>query len=220
MRDLFDDNNFIFVGFSQKYQPAIRRMHRTGHEFVSHLITQFKARFPSESIDIIGSLASLFPKRMCKGDGLISFGLEDMDKIITFYGHMLDVTTLIDEYQEYKFWVIDAYAMAETKHFLRLLSADQYFRDNYTTIHQLLIITFTLVAGSVGCERGFSLQNLIKDDLRNSLTTSSLCNLMRCSADGPDMTEFDAVKYGMSWVKKKKRRIAFHTEIRKSSNLQ
>jgi hypothetical protein len=100
MRDLFDDNNFIFVGFSQKDQLAIRRMHRTGHEFVSHLITQLKARFPSESIDIIGSLAALFPKRMCKGDGLISFGLEDMDKIITFYGHILDVTTLIDEYQE------------------------------------------------------------------------------------------------------------------------
>ena len=42
-----------------------------------------------------------------------------------------------------------------------------------------------LPVSTVDCERGFSKQNLIKTDLRNSLKPESLSNLMMISIEGP-----------------------------------
>ena len=49
------------------------------------------------------------------------------------------------------------------------------------------------------CERGFSVQNIIKSKLRNSLTTKSICTLMRISLEGPSLEEFDFDKSIALW---------------------
>ena len=57
------------------------------------------------------------------------------------------------------------------------------------------------------CERGFSKQNLIKSDIRNSLSSVSLDNLMCLSINGPEMEKFNFEDSFKSWKNTKARRI-------------
>lgn len=82
--------------------------------------------------------------------------------------------------------------------------------ESYPTIKKLLLISLTLAAGSVDCERAFSLQNIIKTKDRNCLTADSLSNLMRCSRDGEDIKTFDWTTHTKEFLASKQRKIRLH----------
>jgi hypothetical protein len=73
----------------------------------------------------------------------------------------------------------------------KILSLTFDIETDFPSIHSFLKLVATLSPGSVDCERSFSLMNLIKTDIRNSLTVTSLANLMHCAANGPDLSSFD-----------------------------
>ena len=56
---------------------------------------------------------------------------------------------------------------------------------------KLLAISRVLPISSVECKSGFSKQNLIKTQLRCSLTTENLEHLMHISINGPMTNEYD-----------------------------
>ncbi|XP_053383125.1 E3 SUMO-protein ligase KIAA1586-like [Mercenaria mercenaria] len=64
-----------------------------------------------------------------------------------------------------------------------------------------------LPVSTADCERGFSKQNLIKTALRNSLSISSLENLMHLSIDGPPLADFPYKRAFKAWASAKSRRI-------------
>lgn len=64
-----------------------------------------------------------------------------------------------------------------------------------------------LPVSTVDCERGFSRQNLIKTDLRNSLKIESLSNIMMIAIEGPTSESFPFEDAFNKWAGLKTRRI-------------
>lgn len=64
-----------------------------------------------------------------------------------------------------------------------------------------------LPVSTVDCERGFSRQNLINTDLRNSLKIESLSNIMMIAIEGPTSESFPFEDAFNKWASVKTRRI-------------
>ena len=78
------------------------------------------------------------------------------------------------------------------------LSKDSYKSDLKDILH-LVEILLVLPILAAGCERMVSSQNRIKSSLRASLKTSSLEGLIRISAQGPSLEEFDPLPSVNRW---------------------
>uniref|UniRef100_U9U7Y7 C17orf113 probable zinc finger domain-containing protein n=1 Tax=Rhizophagus irregularis (strain DAOM 181602 / DAOM 197198 / MUCL 43194) TaxID=747089 RepID=U9U7Y7_RHIID len=68
-------------------------------------------------------------------------------------------------------------------------------------------IIYSIPFSSVDCERGFSKQNLIKTDLRNSLNNETLHYWMMVGLEETDLSEFDFTRALQIWNSAYKRRI-------------
>ena len=80
-------------------------------------------------------------------------------------------------------------------------------RDMYGCVADVAYKLLCVPVSSVECERGFSVQNLVKTKLRNRLDTRPLYFLMKLKIDGGDQKSFDfASAYG-KWKNMKSRRI-------------
>lgn len=55
------------------------------------------------------------------------------------------------------------------------------------------------------CERGFSTQNRIKSDVRASLHTDTVEDLIRISVEGPELMDYDARQDVKLWFSQGKR---------------
>ena len=78
------------------------------------------------------------------------------------------------------------------------LSKDPYKSDFKDILH-LVEILLILPISAAGCEHMVSSQNRIKSSLRASLKTTSLEGLIRISAQGPRLEEFDPVPSVNRW---------------------
>ena len=84
-----------------------------------------------------------------------------------------------------------------------LLLANEVFPDMTKILN---IIAICPASGAV-VERGFSLMNLIMNDLQNSINIGTLDALMRISYSGQDLTDDDADKILSVWFQRGNRRI-------------
>ena len=84
-----------------------------------------------------------------------------------------------------------------------LLLANKVFPD----VTKILNIIAICPASGAIAERGFSLMNLIMNDLRNLMNIRTLDALMRISYSGRDLTDDDADKILSVWFRKGNRRI-------------
>jgi len=57
-----------------------------------------------------------------------------------------------------------------------------------------------LPIASADCERGFSQMNLHHSSSRNRLVTESVSDLIMIGINGPPVTQWNAVKYVVSWL--------------------
>ncbi|GET64631.1 zinc finger protein 862-like [Rhizophagus irregularis DAOM 181602=DAOM 197198] len=83
----------------------------------------------------------------------------------------------------------------------------EFYYDTFPNIIQLLGIVYFIPFSSVDCERGFSKQNLIKTNLRNSLNIETLHFLMMVGLEEKDLFEFDFTRAIQIWNNECKRRI-------------
>ena len=72
------------------------------------------------------------------------------------------------------------------------------------TLKKLVEISLSLPAGSAEAERGFSIMNHVKYDRRSRLTPKHLEDLMRIRINGPPLSDFDAPRYALEWLKEHK----------------
>ena len=84
-----------------------------------------------------------------------------------------------------------------------LLLANEVFPDMTKILN---IIAICPASGAV-VERGFSLMNLIMNDLQNSINIGTLDALMRISYSGQDLTDDDTDKILSVWFQRGNRRI-------------
>lgn len=74
---------------------------------------------------------------------------------------------------------------------------------NIATLYELALI---LPMSSAMCERGFSIQNVIKDCHRNRLSTESVNRLTLICLEGPPYKQFDYAKAFLKWNALRERR--------------
>ena len=74
--------------------------------------------------------------------------------------------------------------------------------DDFNGMHVLLQIMMTFSASNAACERGFSCMNKQKTTLRNTLSHSSLDDIMRICIDGKEISNFDPDFHMKSWMNK------------------
>jgi hypothetical protein len=83
----------------------------------------------------------------------------------------------------------------------------EFYYDTFPNIIKLLGIIYSIPFSSVDCEHGFSKQNLIKTDLRNSLNNETLHFWMIVGLEQRDLSEFDFTRALQIWNGACKRRI-------------
>ncbi|KAH7351519.1 hypothetical protein KP509_19G001100 [Ceratopteris richardii] len=88
----------------------------------------------------------------------------------------------------------------------RVFSNTSHWHDKFPSLMRLWQIILVLPISSVPCERGFSKQNLIKTDKRQSLNLTTLEMLMRISILGPSYSLVDWERIYAIWQEAKHRR--------------
>ena len=66
----------------------------------------------------------------------------------------------------------------------------KFHKDTFTNMLKLAAFALNLLVHTADCERGFSLQNNIKNSQRNRLFSDRLDTLLVISAEGPAKEEF------------------------------
>jgi hypothetical protein len=153
-----------------------------------------------------------------ESENFITFGLSELKILVDVFGVKKstningynEISPLVDqnecqnEYPGFKTIVATNYVEKNTQELLPLIIND--FSDVFPNIIRLIKIIYSISFSSVDCERGFSVQNLIKSKLHNSLSTKTLDMLMRLSIEGPESKDFGYDKAFIIWNKKCKRK--------------
>ncbi|MCO5592298.1 hypothetical protein L7F22_046298 [Adiantum nelumboides] len=90
----------------------------------------------------------------------------------------------------------------------RVFSCTLHWHETFPNFLRLWQILLVLPISSVPCERGFSKQNIIKTDRRQSLKVDTLEMLMRISLLGPDAISLDWEKIYAIWEQIKNQRVS------------
>lgn len=81
----------------------------------------------------------------------------------------------------------------------KTMLAKQPYKEDFKDLH-LVHNLLVLPVSAVQCEQVFSAQNHVKLDVRSSLATETLEDLIRISADGPALKDFDPQNSAIKWT--------------------
>ncbi|CAM4603447.1 unnamed protein product [Leuciscus chuanchicus] len=84
----------------------------------------------------------------------------------------------------------------------KTLLQKQPYRDEMQNILHLVQILLVPPISSANCERAFSAQKRIKSDVRSSLTSSRLSDLIFISTEGPELQQYDPSSAVERWQEK------------------
>jgi hypothetical protein len=185
---------------------SILPVHDACVEYVQRLINCINIRFPSATSEIFSKFACLYPEHLVIAHDLATHGNEAFAALCDIY---IDPSVKVDScsrYGSYKQFVVQNHSKMTSAYFLSFASNNTHLKTAYPVMIKLLKIAATLAAGSVDCERAFSLQNTIKTEHRSLLTIEHLQDLMICSRDGPDLKELNVGRILRLWGGLKKRK--------------
>ncbi|KAI8503608.1 hypothetical protein Bbelb_185790 [Branchiostoma belcheri] len=130
---------------------------------------------------------------------LLVYGAEYVDFLLDHFQDVLNRTTCDvqrcqDEFRSMKMTVRRTFNREKSYSDLyeALLTKEPHCTD-YKNILHLVSIMLVLPISSAQCERGFSAQRRTTDSTRASLAVSRVEDLIRISADGPPLEEYDAL---------------------------
>ena len=90
----------------------------------------------------------------------------------------------------------------------------KFHKDSFPNLLKLAAVALTLPIHTADCERGFSLQNNLKNCQRNRLLPERLDTLMVILAEGPPLQEFQVAYYSFSETQLRARNtLRHHREI-------
>ena len=220
---------------SDYYGTEIRRSHRDDRlpvavsEFASILKDSLLSRFPKLELWEAMSIFSpdTFPNSVKEK---ATFGKAKLARLLEHFGETkggLEPPINAEEakrewplFKNFMFSAVrneeDAAIQPNSATLAKTLLSSKDMIAQYPNMTKLMSISRVLPASSVECERGFSIQNLIKTRLRCSLCIEKLDQHMRVSINGPELRSFDPVPIYRIWRKVKDRHIYAKTEKRES----
>jgi len=139
-----------------------------------------------------------------KDTDLIDFGDTNIERLVNWFDPALrsagcQVEDVIHQWHSLKIAVNSQFHNKDYCSLWRmLLSKDPYKTDLKDILHLVEILLVLPISGA-GCERMFSAQNRIKSSLRASLKTPTLEGLIRISAQGQSLDNFDPTPSVNNW---------------------
>ncbi len=174
--------------------------------FASAVILEIQERFPDRPL--LNSMKIFDHTNWPNSrDELTRYSEEELNILAEFYGkeQIIEDNNICEEWFGYKAIVYANFRNIEIE--LLIPKLFEFYYDSFPNIITLLGIIYSIPFSSVECERGFSKQNLIKTDLRNSLNTETLHFLMMVGLEEKNLSEFDFTRALQIWNGKCKRRI-------------
>ena len=136
--------------------------------FASAVISEIQERFPDRPL--LNSMKILDHANWPDQRELTKYGEQELNILSEFYKK--EVNNICEEWFGYKAIVHSNFIKIKIEVLLPRLF--EFYYDTFPNIIKLLGIIYSIPFSSVECERGFSKQNLIKTDLRNSLNNETL----------------------------------------------
>ncbi len=170
--------------------------------FASAVISEIQERFPDRPLL---NAMKIFDhtKWPDNKEELTLYGEKELKILAEFYKK--EVNNICDEWFGYKAIVYSNFKNIKIESLIPRLH--EFYYDTFPDIIKLLGIIYSIPFSSVDCERGFSKQNLIKTDLRNSLNNETLHFWMMVGLEEGDLSEFDFTRALQIWNRACKRRI-------------
>jgi hypothetical protein len=170
--------------------------------FASAVILEIQERFPDRPL--LNSMKILDHANWPNSkEELANYGEEELNMLSEFY--KIEINNICGEWFGYKAIVHSNFRNIKIEKLLPRLF--EFYYDTFPNIIKLLGIIYSIPFSSVDCERGFSKQNLIKTDLRNSLNNETLHYWMMVGLEETDLSEFDFSRALQIWNSTCKRRI-------------
>ncbi|CAB5195346.1 unnamed protein product [Rhizophagus irregularis] len=170
--------------------------------FASAVVLEIQERFPDRPL--LNSMKILdhanWPSNK---EELTNYGEEELNMLSEFYKK--EINNICGEWFGYKAIIHSNFRNIKIEKLLPRLF--EFYYDTFPNIIKLLGIIYSIPFSSVDCERGFSKQNLIKTDLRNSLNNETLHYWMMVGLEETDLSEFDFTRALQIWNSACKRRI-------------
>ena len=182
---------------------------RLRDKFLLSVISNLEARFPDS--EVISALSVLDPTNM--PPEFIFYGEEEIETLSNHFE--LNAADLVNEWQQFRELVHVNYRGHSLPELTKVVHANPVIKESFPMLSKLLATTLTLPVSTADCERGFSVMNITKTQLRNRMKVETLASLMRISIEGPPLKEFNFFKTARRWLAMKNRRI---TTLSKSSH--
>ena len=198
------------------------RFQKIKEEFLVKLINNLNKRFPKESQDIITacSVLAMRPLSFVPSSDLQTWGNEELEVLLTRFdrnpadgeGRFLDSEAARHEWSLVKHLVLQEQYPRDNMGTLWSIIY-KFHKDSFPNLLKLAAVASTLPIHTADCERGFSLQNNLKNCQRNRLLPERLDTLMVISAEGLPLQEFQFERALMKWKAEKSRKI-FSTSVK------
>lgn len=131
-----------------------------------------------------------------KDSVLINFGDTNIERLVNWFDPALQaagcqVQEVLPQWHSLKIIVNSQFRDKDYSSLWRMLLCKDPYKTDLKDILHLVEILLVLPISAAGCERMVSAQNRIKSSLRASLKTTTLEGLIRISAQGPSLEDFD-----------------------------
>ena len=183
----------------------------TKSNFLSNIVTQMNNRFPMEAQDLLVAFAVLGLRGITfvEETELQAWGNDKLDVLLAKYGTEGGYVTpqqAVIEWGQLKILVIQQMYPTDSMFILWKLIASNH-GDLFPNLITLANIALVFPVHTADVERGFSVQNSIKTDLRNRISSERLNTLMTIRVEGPPLEQFDYAKALKVFRDAKKRKV-------------
>ena len=139
-----------------------------------------------------------------KDSDLIDFGDTNIERLVNWFDPALksagyQVEDVIHQWHSLKIVVNAQFRDKDYCSLWKMLLSKDPYKTDLKDILYLVEILLVLPISAAGCERMVSAQNRIKSSLRASLKTQTLEGLIRISAQGPPLDNFDPAPSVNRW---------------------
>ena len=191
-------------------------------EFLENLIGNLNKRFPEEAQNIISACSVLAMKNLSfiPSKDIHSWRNDKLEILISHFDHnessdekFIDPDSTRHEWSAVKSLVIQEKYPCDNMGTLWNI-IHKFHKDTFPNMLKLAAFALTLPVHTADCERGFSLQNNIKNSQGNRLLSDRLDTLMVISAEGPAKEEFKFDQALLKWSQEKHRKIFSKAKVK------
>ena len=176
--------------------------------YIDQLVNNIKDRFPD--VELLDAVQIFDPTLLPQlaSESFLNHGFSQLQTLLAHYSpSLVDDTLTTQEWTNFLPEMATLFSGKSMQYVLSALVSNPVLSAVYPNISKLAGAALVFPMSTADCERGFSAMNRIKTDLRNSLKTQTLDNLMRITIKGKARDEFDFEKAANLWGSKRNRRL-------------